>query len=129
MRPILFFAIVLLFMGVLFVDILAFYWLQPITQLLVSPFLKNHVVFWFFTIGLITAILSLKVRLDRIPVRRKQLLISSLYGLGASFSRNTFLPCHSYQMGFFINTCKSGRSFVFCKKIGLTAEFENDRFF
>jgi predicted MPP superfamily phosphohydrolase len=77
-------------MAILIVDILAFYWLQTITKLLPSIILINgiNVLFWFFTIGLIGSILILKVKLDDIESRRKQLFISSMYGLTVS----SFIP-------------------------------------
>ena len=77
-------------MAVLVVDILAFYWLQSITNLLTSEMLKFaiNVVFWFFTIGLVTAILALKLRLDTIDPKRKQQMVSALYGLTVS----SFIP-------------------------------------
>ena len=46
------------------------------------------IAFWFFTIGLIISILVLKIRLESIAPKRKQLLISSLYGLTVS----SFIP-------------------------------------
>jgi len=46
------------------------------------------IAFWFFTIGLIISILVLKIRLESISPKRKQLLISSLYGLTVS----SFIP-------------------------------------
>jgi len=72
------------------VDALAFYWLQSITRLLQSIFLQNliNVVFWVFTIGLIISIILLKIRLERMHPYRKQLLISSFYGLTVS----SFIP-------------------------------------
>ncbi|ULC57865.1 metallophosphoesterase [Flaviramulus sp. BrNp1-15] len=84
------FTILLLCLAILIVDIISFYWLQDITQLLTSSILKNliHILFWLFSIGLITAIIVLKVTLDDINPRRKQLLISSLYGLTIS----SFIP-------------------------------------
>ncbi|NER15739.1 metallophosphoesterase [Spongiivirga citrea] len=83
-------AIILLCLAILTVDILTFYWLQSITQLIASSlFIKLiKVAFWVFSIGLITAILVLKIRLDSISTRRKHLLISSLYGLTVS----SFIP-------------------------------------
>ncbi|WP_104734725.1 metallophosphoesterase [Hanstruepera ponticola] len=82
--------ILLLCLAILIVDCIAFYWLQPITSLLSSSVLSYiiNILFWFFSIGLITAIIILKVRLDGIQPRRKQLLISSLYGLTIS----SFIP-------------------------------------
>lgn len=84
------FTIFLLCLAILVIDMLAFYWLQSITQLLDMPTLRLsiHIAFWFFTIGLITAIAILKVRLDRIHPQRKHLLITSLYGLTVS----SFIP-------------------------------------
>ncbi len=84
------FTIILLCFAILLIDIVAFYWLQDITILLDSVFLKTaiNIVFWVFTVGLIAAIIILKVKLDDINPRRKQLLITSLYGLTVS----SFLP-------------------------------------
>ena len=75
--------ILLLCLIILIVDVLAFYWLQSITQLLLSTTIKTiiRILFWVFTIGLITSIIILKVRLDDINPVRKHLLISSFYGL------------------------------------------------
>jgi predicted MPP superfamily phosphohydrolase len=77
------FTIVLLCIAIVLVDVLAFYWLQSITHLIDSSVLKTsiHVLFWVFTIGLIVSIIVLKVALDDINPRRKQLLISKFYGL------------------------------------------------
>ncbi|MCA0932187.1 metallophosphoesterase [Lutimonas saemankumensis] len=84
------FTIFLLCLSILVIDILAFYWLQSITQLINLPNLRLsiHIAFWFFTIGLITAIVILKIRLDNIHPQRKHLLITSLYGLTVS----SFIP-------------------------------------
>ncbi|MFZ2283844.1 MAG: metallophosphoesterase [Lutibacter sp.] len=77
-------------MAILLVDTLAFYWLQSITKLLQSVFLQNliNIVFWLFTIGLIASIILLKIRLERMHPYRKQLLITSFYGLAVS----SFIP-------------------------------------
>jgi predicted MPP superfamily phosphohydrolase len=82
--------IILLCVAILVVDIFAFYWLQSITQLIPSPVTRNgiNIAFWVFDIGLITAILILKIRLDRISEQRKHLLVTSLYGLTVS----SFIP-------------------------------------
>ena len=90
MRSFSLFTILLLCLAILLVDIIAFYWVQSITTLISSPLLKTtiHVLFWIFTIGLIAAIIVLKTTLDDINPRRKQLLISSLYGLTVS----SFIP-------------------------------------
>ncbi|WP_242158905.1 metallophosphoesterase [Aestuariivivens sediminis] len=90
MRSYSLFSIVLLCIAILLVDILSFYWLQDITRLLISSTLKHiiHILFWCFTLGLIVAIIVLKVRLDDINPRRKHVLVSSLYGLTVS----SFIP-------------------------------------
>ena len=90
MRTYSFFTIILLCIAILIVDIVAFYWLlsitQPITQVLIKYII--YTAFWIFTIGLIVSIMILKVRLDDIDSRRKQLLVSSLFGLAIS----SFVP-------------------------------------
>jgi uncharacterized protein len=90
MRPLTLLAVILICLAILLVDVLAFYWLQSITQLIDSSFVRNtiNIAFWFFTAGLISAILILKVRMDRISYQRKYLLVSSLYGLTIS----SFIP-------------------------------------
>jgi predicted MPP superfamily phosphohydrolase len=90
MRSYPFYTILLLCAGILFIDILAFYWLQSVLQNISAPHLKNilYFSFWFFSIGLITSIIILKIRLDKIHPQRKQLIISSLYGLTIS----SFIP-------------------------------------
>lgn len=84
------FAILLLCLAIVIIDVLAFYWLQSITQLITSELLKKaiNITFWIFTFGLIAAIIVLKVKLDDIESRRKQLLISTMYGLTIS----SFIP-------------------------------------
>jgi predicted MPP superfamily phosphohydrolase len=84
------FTIILLCLAILLIDILTFYWLQSITQFIVSSAIKStiYVFFWVFTVGLISAILILKITLDDINPMRKQLLISSFYGLAIS----SFIP-------------------------------------
>jgi len=90
MRSYSFFTIIMLCLAILLVDTLAFYWLQSITRLLQSVFLQNliNVVFWIFTFGLIASIILLKIRLERMHPYRKQLLITSFYGLTVS----SFIP-------------------------------------
>jgi len=82
--------ILLLCSAILIIDLLAFYWLQSITQLIGLDWLIYliHGLFWFFTIGLVSSIIILKIRLDRIHPQRKHLLITSLYGLTVS----SFIP-------------------------------------
>ncbi len=77
-------------LAILLIDILTFYWLQSITQLIDSTAIKTsiNVLFWVFTVGLISSILILKITLDNINPIRKQLLISSFYGLAIS----SFIP-------------------------------------
>ena len=86
MRSYSFFTIILLCILILVVDILTFYWLQSITRLITSQFLISiiNIIFWFFTIGLISSIIILKSRLDSINSRQRQLLVTSLYGLTIS---------------------------------------------
>ncbi len=90
MRSFSFFTIVLLCIAILLVDIITFYWLHSITQLIDPVFLKTsiHILFWVFTVGLIVSILVLKVTLDDISPIRKQMLISKFYGLAVS----SFVP-------------------------------------
>lgn len=80
------FTIVLLCLAILLVDILSYYWLSRITELHLSPTLQTvvDVLFWFFTFGLISAIMVLKIRLDSISAERRQRLVTSLYGLTVS---------------------------------------------
>lgn len=82
--------ILLLCLIILVVDVLAFYWLQSITRLLISSTIKTiiSILFWVFTLGLITSIIVLKVKLDDINPMRKHQLISSFYGLTVS----SFIP-------------------------------------
>ncbi|WP_439152285.1 metallophosphoesterase [Winogradskyella sp.] len=90
MRTFSLFTILLLCLGILFVDILAFFWLHSITSLLESNILRTsiHVLYWVFTVGLIVSILTIKITLDDINPLRKQLLISRFYGLAVS----SFIP-------------------------------------
>lgn len=86
MRRYSFFVIVLLCIVIVIVDLLAYYWLQFITTLSGSLFFNRliNVLFFTFMIGLVVAILFLKLKIDTISRRRRQLLISSLYGLTVS---------------------------------------------
>ena len=90
MRSYSLFSIVLLCLVILCIDILAFYWLLSITRPIESVSLKTliYILFWIFTIGLITAILLLKIKLDLVSPERQQLIISKLYGLTVS----SFIP-------------------------------------
>lgn len=90
MRTYSFVAILLLCLIIIGVDAVTFYWLQSITKWIPSAITKTivHVLFWTFSIGLVMAILVLKTRIRRVPVTRRQALISSLYGLTIS----SFIP-------------------------------------
>ncbi len=90
MRTFSFFTIVLLCLALLIIDTLTFFWLRSIIQFLFEGWVIKaiYVAFWVFTVGLISAILLLKFQLDQLAPKRKQLLISSLYGLTVS----SFLP-------------------------------------
>lgn len=83
MRTFSLFTIILLCSVILLIDIFAFYWLHSITQLLASLLIRTsiNILFWVFTVGLITSILILKITLDDINPLRKHLIISSIYGL------------------------------------------------
>ena len=83
-------AIILLCFAILIVDVFAFYWLQSITNLITSSGLVTaiYIAFWVFTIALISTILILKIRLDNMNPTRKQIVVSSLYGLTVS----SFIP-------------------------------------
>ena len=120
------FTILLLCLAILIVDILSFYWLQDITQLLTSSILKNliHILFWLFSIGLISAIIVLKVTLDDINPRRKQLLISSLYGLTISSFIPKILFVIIISILFFANFVFSEKeSIIIIPLIGLFSGF------
>ena len=90
MRSFSIYTILLLCLAILIVDVMAFYWLQAITQPLEPKSFRTliYVAFWTFTVGLIVSILLLKIRLDKTNRKRKQFLITSLYGLTVS----SFIP-------------------------------------
>jgi hypothetical protein len=80
----------MLCVAIVLVDAFAFYWLQSILQIVDYPSLKLFInsLFWVFTFGLVSAIMLLKMRMNVIPVGKRQMLISSLYGLTIS----SFVP-------------------------------------
>ena len=126
MRSISYLSVFFLCLAILIIDILAFYWLQSITQLIDMPKLSLaiHILFWFFTIGLITAIVILKIRLDRIHPQRKHLLITSLYGLTVSsfIPKVIFIVIISFL--FFTNQMLSEKeSLIVIPVVGLLAGF------
>lgn len=90
MRTYSFLAILLLCITIIGMDLLTFLWLQSIIKWIPSAITKILInsLFWIFTIGLVSAILVLKTRMRKIPVTRRQKLISSLYGLTIS----SFIP-------------------------------------
>ena len=90
MKSFSFFTIVLLCIAILVIDVIAFFGLQPMLTLINSPLIKISIdiSFWLFSLGLIISILILKIKMDSIHPGRKQLLISSLYGLTVS----SFIP-------------------------------------
>ena len=126
MRSYSLFTILLLCLAILVVDMLAFYWLQSITQLLTSSILKTviTILFWFFTIGLIAAIIILKVTIEDIDPKRKQLLISSLYGLTVSSFIPKFIFISIISILYFTNFIFSeSESLLIVPLIGLFSGF------
>lgn len=90
MRTYSFFAILLLCTAIVGIDAVTFYWLQSIIKWIPSATTKFFInsLFWIFTIGLVSAIIILKIRISKVPVTRRQKLVSSLYGLTIS----SFIP-------------------------------------
>ena len=88
MRRFSFRMILLLCIFLVVIDAFAFRALQSITNtaFAYNPVLRIgiNILFWTFTIGLVSAILALKIRFDKMHPRRRQLWISSLYGLTVS---------------------------------------------
>lgn len=84
------FVIVLLCIFIFMVDAAAYYWLLSILELIPIPFFTAliKILFWTFTVGLIVAILALKLSLGYLDPTRRQRLISSMYGLTVS----SFIP-------------------------------------
>lgn len=90
MRSYSLFMIFLVCLLIIAVDAVSFYWLHSIIQPIASSAIKLAITisFWIFTIGLVSAILILKIRMEVVPVTRRQSLVSSLYGLTIS----SFIP-------------------------------------
>ncbi|MCK0130810.1 metallophosphoesterase [Flavobacteriaceae bacterium F08102] len=82
--------ILLLCFGILVVDIFSYYGLTELVFNVLSVHFQGVItfLFWAFTVGLITAIIVLKRRMDHVHPKRKQVLISKLYGLTVS----SFIP-------------------------------------
>ena len=126
MRSFSLFTIVLLCLVIVVVDIFAFYWLQSITQLIEVPWLKTSIaiLFWIFTVGLITAIIILKVTLDDINPLRKQQLISSFYGLAVLSFVPKFIFVVIISILYFTNYLFSeSQSLIIVPVVGLLSGF------
>lgn len=126
MRSYSLFAIFLLCIAIVLVDALTFYWLQSITQLIVSTNVKIaiFILFWTFTIGLVIAILTLKIRMETVPVAKRQLLISSLYALTTSSFIPKILFTIIISILYFTNYIFSEtQSLIIVPVVGLVAGF------
>lgn len=126
MRSYSIFVVFLLCVAIVVVDALTFYWLQSITYLLVSPVLETAItiLFWTFTIGLVSAILILKIRMQTIPVTKRQSLISSLYGLAISSFIPKILFTIIISVLYFSNYIFSDtQSIIIVPAVGLLAGF------
>ena len=82
--------VILLCLLLLAVDTATFFYLHEILKMLKSAYLVISItaLFWVFSISLVMAILILKIRLDAVNPKRRQRLISNLYGLTIS----SFIP-------------------------------------
>ncbi len=126
MRSYSLFTIFLLCVVIVGVDVLTFYWLQSITQLLTSPLLNTiiNILFWTFTIGLVSAILILKIKMDALPVTKRQTLVSSLYGLTISSFTPKILFVIIISILYFSNYVFSEtESLIIVPTVGLLAGF------
>lgn len=126
MRSYSLFTIFLLCVVIVGVDVLTFYWLQSITQLLTSPLLNTiiSILFWTFTIGLVSAILILKIKMDALPVTKRQTLVSSLYGLTISSFTPKILFVIIISILYFSNYVFSEtESLIIVPTVGLLAGF------
>lgn len=126
MRTFSLFSIFLLCIVIVGVDALSFYWLRSITHIIPSTPIKIaiDILFWTFTIGLVLAILLLKIRMETVPITKRQSLISSLYGLTIS----SFIPKIIFvvivSVLYFSNSVLSEtESFLIVPIVGLTAGF------
>lgn len=126
MRRFSFLAILGLCAVIVLIDLLAYYWLQSITSLVGSIFFQRLVKIFFFVfmIGLVGAILFLKIRMDTISERRRHLLISSLYGLTVSSLIPKALFVMTISILFYSNYVFSqGESGVVITLVGLFSGF------
>jgi|SRR5690554_3313833 len=114
--------IIWLCIAIVLIDVAAFYWLQSITQLIEVTLVRTiiNILFWLFTVGLITSVLVLKVRLDRISPARRQFLISRFYGLGILSFAPKFIFVIVISILYFTNFIFSeNESFIVLPIIGL----------
>src|SRR5690625_3727627 len=90
MRSYSFFAILLLCIAIVSIDAVTFYWLQSIIKWIPSATtqLFINILYWICTIGLYTESYVFKIIIGKVPVTRRQPIISSLYGLTIS----SFIP-------------------------------------
>ena len=126
MRSYSLFTVFLLCVVIVGVDALTFYWLQSITQLIDSSVLRTAIaiLFWTFTIGLVSAILILKIKMETVPVTKRQSLISSLYGLTVSSFIPKILFVIIISILYFSNYIFSEtESLIIVPAIGLVAGF------
>lgn len=126
MRSYSLFTIFLLCVVIVGVDVLTFYWLQSITQLIASPLLNTiiNILFWTFTIGLVSAILILKIKMEALPVTKRQTLVSSLYGLTISSFSPKILFVIIISILYFSNYVFSEtESLIIVPTVGLLAGF------
>ncbi len=126
MRTYSLFAVFLLCVVIVGVDALSFYWLQSITDFIDSSVLRIgiNILFWTFTLGLVSAILILKIKMETIPVTKRQTLISSLYGLTISSFIPKILFVIVISILYFSNYIFSGTSsLIIVPAVGLIAGF------
>jgi predicted MPP superfamily phosphohydrolase len=126
MRSFSLFSIIILCLAIFLVDILAFYWLQSLTDFINYSLIRTSItiLFWVFSIGLISSILLLKINLDNINPIRKHLLISKFYGLTISsfFPKLIFVIIISFL--YFTNYLLSeSESLIIVPVVGLLSGF------
>ena len=126
MKSFSFFTILLLCVAILIVDVLAYYWLITIIASIEPVWLQTaiKVLFWLFTVGLITAIMILKMTLDAINPARRHFLISKFYGLAISSFVPKLVFVTMISILFFTNQLLSdNESLVLVPILGLFSGF------
>lgn len=126
MRTYSLFVIILLCVLIIGIDAATFYWLQSITQFIVPSSFQTliNILFWTFTIGVVSSILILKIRMETIPVVKRQSLISSLYGLTISSFVPKIIFVAIVSILYFSNHIFSeSESLIIVPVIGLIAGF------